>query len=317
MKSKRWVAPAVLLLAASCSHRHDKEIVAQQYVHSYGVEVEPHDWHSRGKNGQVIVHLDTGEKVTETYVDGVLHGETTTTFPHQQTICHVQRYHQGTLFEETFNDSHGNPLRRVRFLAKNHQRISLWFENGAPQSVEEWVDRDLVKGDYYNTDAQVETRVVDGEGLRTNRDQFGLHLSTEKVHHGSVIERTLYYPNGAPKEMIPLQNDLVHGLKKTYLPSGEPQSVEEWVKGKQQGITTLYRNGEKVAEVPYLNGKKEGLEHRYSDGVKIVEEINWKNDQRHGRSRVYVASTVKDQWYFKGQAVTKNTYDRLMLPQRP
>lgn len=317
MKNKQWIYTLSLaVLATSCGQpRQREDIVAQQFVHSYGVEVPMNDWSSRGKNGQVITILDTGEKVTNTYFNGVLHGDTTTSFPHQETIQHVQKYEQGNLVEETINDPRGVPMRRMRYLGANHQKITLWFENGSPQSVEEWTNNKLMSGEYYSRDNQVESRIVDGNGTRTNRDHYGLHISTEEVNNGAVIERTLFYPNGVPKEILPIQADVPHGIKKTFLPSGEPQTVEEWYNGQQQGITMLYRNGEKIAEVPYAQGKKNGVERRYSDGVKVVEEIGWKDDQRHGLSRVYVASTIKDQWYYRGQMVSQSAYDRMNRPE--
>ena len=77
----------------------------------------------------------------------------------------------------------------------------------------------------------------------------------------------------------------------------------------QHGKTTLFRGGEKYAEVPYVYGKKHGIERRYRDGNAVVEELTWENDLLHGPYHTYLNGNVKTEWYFYGDRVSKATFD--------
>src|SRR5690606_18588493 len=97
----------------------------------------------------------------------------------------------------------------------------------------------------------------------------------DKLEEGILVERTLYYPNGTPKEHVTYNNSIIDGLKKTYLPDGEPATVEEWDNGYQHGLTIIYQHGEKFAEIPYNRGRKDGIERRYRDGKDLFQEVTW------------------------------------------
>lgn len=297
-----------------CFTCQEKDVVEQTYVHKYGVPVPQKEWSSRGQNGQVVSTLKTGVVVTKNYSNGYLDGEATYTFPHSGAIERKEKYEQGHLVSEREYYHSGTPKKEVEYLTPSSTAISMWYENGSPRCREDYHENCLLEADYYTLNNQVESRVDNGEGKKVNRDEFGQLLSTDYYEHGMIALRSIFYPNGAPKEMIPFQHGQVNGRKTTFLPGGEPRTVEEWVKDRQEGITVVFQNGEKIAEVPYFKGMKNGIEERFNDGQFIVEEITWKDGHKHGPCYTYIGEDTHIAWFFGGREVTKQQYDRLLKP---
>lgn len=310
------------ILATSCSHEEvvydcgicESEVVAQSFVHKYGMEVPGEVWSDRGKNGKVVSTLRTGVVVTANYDDGYLEGETTYTFPHSGALEKSEIYAAGQLVKEREMYPSGHPKKEVEYNSENGKIITLWYDNGTPHFREEYDDDKLMQGDYYTLNSQVESKVDEGNGIRINRDEFGQMISKDKIEQGLLAMRTVYYPNGTSKEIIPYYMGKIHGQRKTFLPGGEPKTLEGWTENKQEGITIVFHNGEKMAQVPYFNGLKNGVEERYKDERYIVEEINWKNGRKHGPSTVYVGDSSHITWYYEGQEVSKRQYERLTNP---
>ena len=288
----------------------EKEALSQTYIHKYGMQVPQKEWKDRGQNGRVVSTLKSGVVVTKNYKDGFLDGETTYTFPHSGAIQKTELYSQGRLTQETENFSTGMKMKQVSYDTPMHKTVSVWYDNGSPHSNEEYEGNKLIEGEYFTLYQQVEARVDQGNGRRVNRDQYGVMQSEDKIQHGELVLRTLFYPNGAPKEIIPFQNGVVNGQRKTFLPGGEPQTVEFWENDRKEGITVVYQNGEKISEVPFINGQKNGVEQRYRDGQFLVEEVTWKNGQKHGPCYRTVGETTIVEYYMKGRKVPRVEYDR-------
>lgn len=262
-------------------------VLDETYVHKYGFEVEPTEWQDRGQHGNKITTLNSGVTVTQSYHFGELDGETTYTFPYSSGIERVQIYSKGTLVSDESRFMGNVPKKRTEYLANDGKKITQWYENGAPQMVEEMSGNKLVKGEYYTLNNQSESQVHDGNGTRSNRNPMGQLISTDTIENGDMIERVSYFANGTPKEMLPFRNNIVHGLRRTFFVGGEPSTVEEWQNGTQTGITLIYQNGEKFAEVPFKNGVKNGLERRFRDGKDLFEEITWVDGNESGPSRTF------------------------------
>lgn len=309
---------AVTFTATSCvcqrQYCENPDVVDETYVHRYGVEIPAQDWANRGKTGQVVSTLKNGVVVTKSYSAGVQEGETTHTFPHSDVTEKVVTYSQGTPVKETSAYMSGAP-RSETVYQDGTKTVTTWYENGSPMSKETYNNERLVSGVYYNDKNQVDSSVESGQGNRNLRDAYNQISQTDTFQDGVLVSTTTYHSNGHPKEIIPYRNGLVDGEKKTFLPAGEPNTIEQWVVGKQNGLTVLFQNGEKIAEVPYVEGQKNGTERHYRDGMTVVEEINWVNDQKHGSSSVMIGSTTKTDWFFKGKPVSQSTYDQLMKPQ--
>lgn len=284
-------------------------VLGETYVHKYGMEVQPGEWMTRGQSGQVISELDNGVTVTKCYSDGILNGETSYTYPHSDRVQKVEVYNMGNLSKVILHDPNGHPMFETQYLGNDNSLVTHWYEGGSPRSQEQYHGDSLTSGTYYTPDRKVESQFDGGAGLRILRNESGELLCHENVMGGMTTKRTLYYQNGAPKEVIPISNGKINGIKKTYLSQGEPSTIEQWASNAQHGVTTVFRAGEKYAEVPYYNGKKHGIERRFRDGNMVVEEITWENDLMHGPYNTYLNGTVKTEWFFYGQRVTKASFD--------
>ncbi len=282
--------------------------LSQTYIHKYGMEVESKEWNQRGQNGQVVSTLKNGVVTVKNFQEGYLEGESTYTFPHSRAIERVENYAQGRLVKEQENYLSGLPKKIIEYHSPSVMTMTVMYENGSPQYREEYEEGKLLEGDYYTTYRQVESRVDQGEGKRINRDGFGQLLSEDKILFGDLASRTIFYPNGAPKEVISFANGKINGPKKTFLPDGEPQTIEEWVNDRPEGLTIFFQNGEKVAEVPFMKGEKNGVEQRFRDGLSVVEEITWKNGKKHGICYRHIGDDTLVEWYFNGKQVSETEF---------
>lgn len=290
----------LLSLAASCQKtvyvpieeapQRPYEVVDQTYVHKYGFEVKPEEWEDRGEHGKKITTLSNGITASESFNFGQLDGESTFSFPYSSNVEKAFVYSKGKLISEEIRFMGGAPKKRVDYIDGDQKKVTLWYESGVPQAVEEYLGSALQKGEYYNLANQNESQVINGNGTRTNRGSSGELLSKDTLENGEMIERTSYYVNGTPQEMLPFRHNIVHGLRRTFFKEGEPKTVEEWQNGVQTGITIVYQNGEKYAEIPYKNGLRHGVEKRYLDGKKLFEEITWLDGHESAPSRTYKIS---------------------------
>jgi antitoxin component YwqK of YwqJK toxin-antitoxin module len=301
---------------SSCRRGAEEEAIFEQtYVHKYGITVPQEEWADRGNNGQIITTLNNGVTETKSYSNGILDGESTYTFPYSTVIAKTDLYAQGRLIEQRRYYPGGARLEEIHYLPNKAKKITAWYENGSPQSIEEYDAVGLLlTGQYYDPRNQLDSRVDNREGTRTLRDLYGQLTAKEVLQYGEVTSRTTYHPNGLPKDVTPYQEGVVEGTRKSFLPGGEPSSVEQWVGGKQQGITLLFENGEKVAEVPYLNGAKHGVEKRFRGDV-VVEEITWSEDSKHGASIKHLKGATQVAWFYQGRAISKVGFDRLSSHQ--
>lgn len=316
MKLPRSFSLLILLgSVTSCQSNRDRcdEVVCET-VHRYGVPLEPEDWSARGQYGQVVSMRKDGVNVMRNYEAGILHGECTYTFPYRDVIERKEIYHQGNLRQEYIHYPSGFPQRQVIYESPERQSVVIWYESGAPHYREEIENGHLVRGEYYDPNQQVESRVEEGNGLRICRDGHGQLQSVDTIQDGQMIFSTTYHPNGMPATITPYANGVIEGERRTYLPGGEPLTIEEWHGNTQHGMMQVFEHSEKQAEVPYVNGYKHGIERRYrNDGQAIAQEITWVKGLKHGPCYHYVGNTTKTDWYFRNRPVpNKSTFDMLM-----
>lgn len=309
--------PFVAGLLTSCQsydtcYQPEEIIVDQSYVHRYGVEIPAEDWKSRGEDGKVVTVLKNGVIQSKNFIGGKLEGETTYTYPHSDIIERRELYINDNLAKTTFYYRAGAPKQELALNKEDGTSNAIsWYENGTPQTQEILRGELLISGEYHSPSFLVESKVIDGTGSKTRRDQYGELVAVDTVQNGEIVLTTTYYPNGSPKEMTPFVHGIVQGQLKTFLPGGEPKAIEEWVMGQKTGITTLFENGEKFAEVPYTNGFKNGIEKRFRNQNRLAEEITWINDTQHGPHSTYIADITKTDWFFQGKPVTKTAYERM------
>lgn len=301
---------AVIYTGCARQQSNDAFVVDQTFVHKYGVAVPSDYWSSSGEHGSVISTMGDGVVISRTYSAGLLDGETTYTYPHSSQIQKKEIYNQGILVKEGEFYFDGAPRSETVFEPlHSFKTLSLWYLSGTPKSIEQYEGELLVKGDYFTSFNQHDAAVENYAGTRLVRDDYGQLLATDQIKNGQLVLRTSYHPNGSPKEMTPFNNGLVEGVKKTFHPAGEPNTLEEWIAGNQQGKSYIYQHGEKFAEVPFDRGLKNGVERRFRDGKDVVQEISWNDGQLHGPTTTYVGDTSKTDWYYQGNLMTKTDYD--------
>ncbi|MCB1212716.1 MAG: hypothetical protein KDK40_00290 [Chlamydiia bacterium] len=288
----------------------DSSCISESYIHKYGVSVPKNEWISQGRSGNVIRTLTDGTTQTSRYINGKLHGETVKTFPYSTTPERIWLYANGTLKGEKLYAPSGILIEEKEYLGPEQVSVKSFFDNGDLKSQELIEAGLLTRAKYYNANQNVESGVEAGFGAITLRDRFGQLISLSKVEDGVVMTSTYYYPNGMPRSMAHHKNGEIHGVRKTFLPSGEPQTVEMWIDGVQQGMTEEFQDGERVAEIPYVDGQKQGVERRYRNEAEIVEEVTWDRGQRHGPTFRYIGGVVHTDWYHKDRHVSREQYQR-------
>lgn len=313
------IAAALALTACQNVQRNPYPIVKETYIHKYGVPVPQRDWDERGRDGQVVQTMKDGVTISKSYQEGIQHGPTTHSYPHSSATQKTESYDKGVLVKEVEHYRSGPPQKELQHGQNNELTITTWYENGTPKNIEKFDSNgSLVKGEYYNTSHQVEAQVENRNGIRIIRNQYGQVSSKDTIQDGVMTVRTTFHYNGSTKDVTPFKNGTIHGLKKTYLPDGEPSTQETWENGRQNGVTTLFQNGDKFAEIPYVDGQKHGIEKHYRDGQQLVEEVSWYNGLQEGPHTVYADDAASTDWYFEGEPVTKANYDlRIHASKRP
>lgn len=303
---------AVVTTACGGGHRSEHpDYIDTTYIHRYGVEVSGDDWEARGQDGQMIAKRKDGVIVTQTYTSGQLDGETTYTFPHSETIEKLEIYSRDTLEEEVTYYYSGLPRQATLYRPDGTKTVNIWYETGSPQSMEDYEGGRLITAQYYSPMNQAESRIDHGDGVCIRRDAYGQLVCHDVYQKGEIVRTKTFHGNGSPKEIIPYEEGVISGTRRTFLPTGEPETIELWSDGKRNGAATQFHNGEKYAELSYKDGKKDGVERRFRDGKNIGEEISWREDEKDGPTRVYLGDTVSTEWYFEGKKVSKNQYDQL------
>ncbi len=242
--------------------------------------------------------------------------KTTYSFPHSETVAKKEVYSQGYLTQEMQNYPSGLPRQKTTYDSDTgHDKTVLsWYESSAPQGQETYKNDLLIEAEYFLPSGQTEAKVENGKGFRTHRDQIGQLASKDTIADGAWVACTEFFPNGTPKAINEVSNGTIHGKVSTFLIGGEPNTVEQWSNGKQQGTTIVFQNGEKFAEVPYNKGIKSGIEKRFKNQNQVIEEITWKNGMKHGPARTYVNGETKTRWYFEDREVTQSGYELLSRP---
>lgn len=294
----------------------EEACVEQKCVHKYGIEVQPEYWVDCGRNGQLITTQRDGIVIKQSYANGMLNGTSTYTFPHSEQPQKVEVYDNDALVSRVIYQPTGMPINSIEYSAPDSWSETVWYDTGNPKSVEKYERNLLLSGDYYNLQNKRDTWVCNGFGERITRDNFGCVESVDNFRGGELVLKTIPYPNGAPKEIIPFAEGVVHGERKTFYPGGEPMTIEFWNNGQQNGLTTVFQNGEKYAEVPYLGGKKNGLERRFRDGSVLSQEITWCNDQMHGPSFTYSGDSYQTDWFYNGRLSTRSNFESFALPKK-
>lgn len=312
------------LLLASCMNQSSiDQVIEQKYVHKYGFDVSEEEWEERAQEGQIVSLLKNGVKVSKSYENGTLHGPTTYTFPHSDVVEKVLVYDQGALLKEAIFDPAGVPIREEIYEFDDRTLITLWDERGVPLSIEEYEGDLLTDGKYYYANHESEGEVVDGTGERYKRDRSGTLILKDRIENGVIVSRTTYHPSGQIHTISHYLDHQLHGEQLKYTSTGKPLMQLSWNRGVLDGVKVVFRNGQKISEIPYVNGKKEGTEYHYDDLGYLTAEIGWKKDKKHGSAKYHTDEATEIEWFYKGQLVDREKFqslenrDRLMAEFSP
>jgi antitoxin component YwqK of YwqJK toxin-antitoxin module len=306
----------LLLSACSCNScrrkTQNEDVLSQRYIHKYGYLVSKEEWEARNYPGQVVTSLSDGVTVTATYENGVLHGPMTYTFPHSQNVEVYHLYNWGDRVKEVTYNTTGMPIQEKIMLSPLRYSVTAWYSTGSPMCVEEFSKDELVDGQYYTMSNEIEARVEKGRGLRIYRDCNGMLLSKETIEAGYATRKETFYPSGTPESLAYYHRGKINGERKTFAPGGEPLSVEQWVDGQLHGTASYFKNATKYLEISYSSGEKNGLERHYIDGETVSQEIAWEADMKHGPSTFYYNGKPEEQqWFYGGKLVSKRKFDEL------
>lgn len=304
---------AVGMILAGCGgDNSSSQVISKRYIHKYGYAVSDSEWAANNYPGQVITTLRNGVTITATYEDGRLHGPTTHTHPHSQTVQYYFLYNNGELKKEVTYDSLGMPIQEKAQLSPQRYCLTTWFGDGTPKSIEDYTGEELLDGQYFSLNNELESRVERGIGIRTLRDVNGLLVAKEDIDKGYVTKKDEFYATGAPHRVTHFNMNAKHGERRSFCENGDPLSVEQWVDDQLHGKATYYTNGKRQIEVPFVNGERHGIETHYIDGELVEQEIRWVHDKRHGPTKFFVGDAIaKTEWYYNGQGVSEKRFDEL------
>jgi antitoxin component YwqK of YwqJK toxin-antitoxin module len=313
MKNRFFALLGLLgLVVCGCRNGNgNDEVVSQRYVHKYGYAISQEDWESKTYPGQEVTTLRNGVTMTTTYENGIQHGPTTHTFPHSQTVEHYYLYNLGNKVKEISYDPAGIPVQEWVQLSPTRYSITLWYKQGSPRCVEEFVGNELLAGQYFTIRNELASRVERGSGLRSEYTREGVLVAKEVFEEGYAIKKETFYPTGSPESIAYYLRGALHGEKRVFAETGEPLAIEEWVNDQLHGKSTLFKNGNRYLEVTYLFGQKNGIERQFVDGDVIAQEIPWENGLKHGEAVYYSKGKTDNEWYYEDKRVSRSKFDEL------
>lgn len=294
-----------VLLCASCQ-KPSQEVIKTSYYHSYGPAVSAGQWKEQGSTGTISTLKGDGVEVCRSYVDGVLQGSSTWSFPHSKIIERFEEYAQGHKVSSGHNFPSGVTETEEEILSPDDTLIHCWYEDGSPRSLEHFLSNHLFEAQYYNDDGELESAISNGNGVRVNRSFQGILLSREQLALGEVVSREIFHSNGVVKETCSYLHGKKEGVRKCFDEAGRPERIEMYKADRLDGSVLSFREGTKSSFVPYVEGKREGVEqHFHPDLGTVIEEITWSNDERNGPSTVYVDGAPLTTWYWRDTLVTE------------
>lgn len=302
----------IALTTSGCKNQSEKdEVISSRYVHKYGYAISEDDWAFKNYPGQQILTRKDGVTITTTYENGIQHGPTTSTYPHSQMVERYCMYNLGDKVKETLFDPSGLPVQEWVQLSPTRASVTLWYSQGSPMRVEEFVGEELLDGQYFTLNNEIDSRVSKGAGVRSIRSREGVLVAREAINEGYAVKKETFYPNGSPESIAYYRKGSLHGEKRTFAMTGEPLSIEEWVSNQLHGKSVYFQNGNRYLETYYLHGQKNGIERQFVDGEAIAQETPWENGLKHGEAVYYSDGKINSEWYYEGQLVTAAKFNEL------
>lgn len=303
---------ALAVLAGCQKTTTTASVISEQYLHKYGYAVSKQEWNEHFYPGQVVSRMSNGVTVTTSYEAGCKHGPTTYTYPDSHNLERTEFFDRDVLVKEVHFDPLGYPLWQKVTLSPTRYELTSWYQEGNPRCVEEYAGAEILEARYFNLAGDVEAKVEKGFGQVIERDHKGQLLGKKQISTGFVSYSEDYYTHGALKQSAHYQLGILDGERQLFLPTGEPECVEEYVGGVLHGKSTYFRNGLKHYDISYLFGAKNGFETHYIDGEHISHQVCWENNTKHGPEIFYMASGPVTHYYYQGDELSKGRYEELV-----
>ena len=300
-----------LLTLCSSLYAASPDLVSRTFIAKYLGKVSESEWEKRGSHGEVVTVYSNGVTVTQSYLEGKLHGRSTESFTHSDKCAKSSFFEEGHLVREVSYYATGLVKQEQLYHSPTARTTTYYREDGSMASIETFQGLNLQTGQYFDNNCKVTSSVVHGSGLRSYVDLMGKTNAVEQIEGGFILSRTTYYPNGGVKGRFSFKDNKLDGIAHHFLINGAPTCMEHWTNGRKNGTAVYFDNGEKIAEINFLDGKKEGLERHFKNETKLTEEIVWKEDVRHGPSTLFIEGEAHTQWYFEGKKVNKITFEML------
>lgn len=312
LKSSALISMLALAGCWGSSAPDEDSTVATTYTHQYGFPLKKEEFVDNKYPGQVTTTLKNGTTIIQTYEEGLLHGASTYTFPYSKTVQTYELYNEGKLVKQIRYDIKGMPLEEKLYTSSTVMRLTKWYADGVPMSIEQYVADALQEGQYFNQKNEIEAFVKDGIGERLIRTNEGRLIAKEQIQDGFPTKHEDFYENRSPLSIAYYKNGLLHGEKIIFTQTGEPSTVEEYVDGKLHGKVVKFENGAPAIETYYLNGLKNGVETHFIDGKTVVQKLTWFGDKKHGPCTYYAEDgSAQVQYYYDGALVTPNQWKEL------
>ncbi|ATW20194.1 hypothetical protein BKC00_02595 [Chlamydia trachomatis] len=317
MKRLFFICALALSPLAYGAVQKDPMLMKETFRNNYGIIVSKQEWNKRGCDGSITRVFKDGTTTLEVYAQGALHGEITRTFPHSTTLAVIETYDQGRLLSKKTFFPNALPAKEEVYHEDGSFSLTRWPDNNNsdtitdPCFVEKTYGGRVLEGHYTSFNGKYSSTILNGEGVRSTFSSDSILLTEESFNDGVMVKKTTFYSTREPETVTHYVNGYPHGVRFTYLPGGIPNTIEEWRYGHQDGLTILFKNGCKIAEVPFVRGAKNGIELRYNEQENIAEEISWQHNILHGVRKIHAAGVCKSEWYYKGKPVSQIKFERL------
>ena len=196
-----------------------------------------------------------------------------------------------------------NGLPAIFKSQKNFQKHGLyktWYHDGRVKSEEDYADNKLLTGIYYDKSGTVLGEIKQGTGVRIVfgssaercEDVCGTTHYVDGLKHGTEI---LYrdYAKRLKFSEAQYKKGKLHGIKTSWMSSGEKNSEEHYKDGLQHGKSIYWhKNGQVQSTAEYTGGQRTGVSAMfYENGVKAEE----------------TSKKVHKRWYPSGQLMLQET----------
>lgn len=246
-------------------------------------------------------YAETGELAAEiTYEKGELSGPAVHYYTNGNLKSRLS-YSKGLKsgLEETYYESGALCSEANYHLGKLHKERKNFWPTGQMLALETWDQGRLIEARFWDQQGDFLDKLSSGKGLRYVIDQNenlqrmtyaggeplgrvdNLNFEGKSTHYYHVKdglkhgkEVYLFSPEGAPKLEIMWMKGLIQGEQKSWYPSGQLESLREFVKNEREGTSSAwYEDGSLMLSETYAKGKLIDGRYYSKGSTKAISEV--------------------------------------------